>query len=354
MKSIAKELYKRNEAVHERLKNFSYRERTAALIDFYWNVGAGQPQEILVGAVKLITNNAYIAWICSNMHRYKDEYQFLVNCMWDAQYENIAVNWSKTKQVYCFDSDFISEMAKAERSISIPNNIFDKLPFKTFYLDFKRNAEICSLTGADGVLVDILKMQVPEFPDDRLWLPQYIFFKDGVRYSDECKILNEAAAFGGKNSVIDLEMICDSDRDEYGNDRKLLDILTLQMILYLCSYEPDIRDDVASKMQRRKAKQQKKTNRNTELPEQLHIVGERFGAAFRKWTQGSLGQDSSSSVGGHVRPHVRRAHWHRYWVGKKGQQELTVKWVHECFCGLSEDEAEEKLDTVKHQVRKEG
>lgn len=351
MKDFVKEqIAKRNADVHKRLLDFSYRTRAEAIKHFYWSVGAGLSDQELLEEIKKFTDNAYISWIYSNVYRYKDAHQFLVNCIWDAQFENMMEDWEKTKQIYVFDRDFISEMAKTEQSISVPNNIFDKLPFKSFYLDFKQYPEICSDTGADGALVNISQMKVPEYPDDRLWLTQYVFFRNRIYYSEEANILNEAACFGGENSVINLEDICTSGLDQNGCNRKLLNVLVLQMILYLCSYEPDIRDDVASKMQRRKAKQQQKANRNIELPEQLHVVGERFGAAFRKWTLGSLGKESPTSSGGHVKPHMRRAHWHRYWIGKKGHQELIVKWVHECFCGCTEDIAPKTLDVVKHKI----
>ena len=38
---------------------------------------------------------------------------------------------------------------------------------------------------------------------------------------------------------------------------------------------------------------------------------------------------------------MRRAHYHRYWIGKRNSDErqLVTRWVHECLCGLTEDEA---------------
>jgi hypothetical protein len=28
-----------------------------------------------------------------------------------------------------------------------------------------------------------------------------------------------------------------------------------------------------------------------------------------------------------VRPHIRRAHWHSFWAGKKGEQTIRLKWL---------------------------
>lgn len=46
-----------------------------------------------------------------------------------------------------------------------------------------------------------------------------------------------------------------------------------------------------------------------------------------------------------VRPHVRRAHWHHYWVGK-GRTTLEVRWI-EPVLVLPGDKKEVDLATVR-------
>jgi hypothetical protein len=59
-------------------------------------------------------------------------------------------------------------------------------------------------------------------------------------------------------------------------------------------------------------------------------VGYRLGAALRR---GMAEQEPAASPSGsHAgpRPHIRRAHWHSYWVGQKSEPEarsVVLKWL---------------------------
>lgn len=136
-------------------------------------------------------------------------------------------------------------------------------------------------------------------------------------------------------------------QSEATGDAYVQTALIMQTLLYLCSYEPDIRETAVSKAQVRDAKKKKTSTK----PIREYVVGERFGSAFRKWTAGRVGvEKSTTETGRHVRPHVRRAHWHRYWAGKKDSEDrkLIIKWTYECFCGTNNND---ELDTVKHKVK---
>ena len=50
-------------------------------------------------------------------------------------------------------------------------------------------------------------------------------------------------------------------------------------------------------------------------------------------------------TGRSVRPHVRRAHWHHYWVGE-GRTRLEVRWIEPTFV-LPEGKREVELATVR-------
>ena len=54
-------------------------------------------------------------------------------------------------------------------------------------------------------------------------------------------------------------------------------------------------------------------------------VGFRMGAALRAYKRNKA---SSERHGGTIRPHMRRAHWHHYWVGPRdGDRRRIVKWL---------------------------
>ena len=63
-------------------------------------------------------------------------------------------------------------------------------------------------------------------------------------------------------------------------------------------------------------------------------VGERIGAAIRKYKEEKeKGDGVGTGFQSAKRPHIRRAHWHRFGTGK-GRQKIVVKWLHPMFVNV--------------------
>lgn len=75
-----------------------------------------------------------------------------------------------------------------------------------------------------------------------------------------------------------------------------------------------------------------------------YVLGKSFNAQMKARTISS-GQTTGPRGGLTVRPHVRRAHWHHYWVGK-GRTTLEVRWI-EPVLVLPGDKKEVDLATVR-------
>lgn len=329
----------------EFLEGYTVESRKEAIEDYYWCWACGFSLEKILDDTQLEGQSNYMKDIGKYAMRYPKEQQ--VNVLREkidiAQYAEVLKDWNKTKQTYCFDPDFVTEMMKTDSVIKTFSKFLEKLPFKTMYLDYSKSTDLIEKTGADGILVDIFN--ISENNNDLVWVIQRFLFKDQRFLGCETNCMLDTKDAERDFISVEEEIFKNGDGEGYRS------LFLLQSLLYLCSYEPDIRDDSASKQAYKKVKQAIRKGSKQELPTQKHEVGERFGEAFRKWTEGSLGKGSSTTGSGkRVRPHVRRAHWHRYWVGKKGQQELIVKWVHECFCNCSEETSEENLDIVKHKA----
>lgn len=130
----------------------------------------------------------------------------------------------------------------------------------------------------------------------------------------------------------------------------------MQSLIYLCSFELDIRETLVSKQRYKEAKAKKPKDKKAkvDMPEREYKVGEYFGAAFRKFTYENATKSSKSTgTGSAKRPHMRRAHWHGYWRGKKGSENRTLvrRWVHESFINVDYDTGEKKLGVAKHKVK---
>lgn len=96
--------------------------------------------------------------------------------------------------------------------------------------------------------------------------------------------------------------------------------VAVALTLYVCSDQPDIVD----------VKPPMELVRNGMISSSsldVKNLGIRIGTALRTH------RSSTSSGGGegitrHVMPHVRKAHWHRFWTGpKNGDRKLVVKWL---------------------------
>lgn len=114
----------------------------------------------------------------------------------------------------------------------------------------------------------------------------------------------------------------------------------MQLYLYVCSDQADIRDNLAQKkIYRSRAKGQPIKDKFREL--EIKDVGVMIGETLRRAQQEVTAHQDNSEPheprqGSQKRPHTRRGHWHHYWTGAKSQPEqrkLILKWVHPVLVG---------------------
>ncbi|MBF0140060.1 MAG: hypothetical protein HQL74_07255 [Magnetococcales bacterium] len=110
----------------------------------------------------------------------------------------------------------------------------------------------------------------------------------------------------------------------------------LSLVMYLCSDEPDVvyRPEPAARPGNPTPRKIKKGMKifAAENP-RVWDVGSKIGGAIRAARERH--PSAESQPGQSPAPHIRRAHWHAYWVGKHGSQERRVilKWIHPIFVG---------------------
>lgn len=106
----------------------------------------------------------------------------------------------------------------------------------------------------------------------------------------------------------------------------------VSVILYLCTMAADVADlrgkrEVPGNPEPRKTKKGMRTFPASS--ETTWLVGHRIGASLRLAAGGS---STGTGEGAHAspRPHIRRAHWHSYWIGPKddpGKRKPVLKWL---------------------------
>lgn len=274
----------------------------------------------------------------------------LISCMVSMyQYSAQVERFRRSKQILTFDKDFIAELMKTDDKFTIRYNVFATLPYNNFYIDLSDAKELCAELGIDGVLTQLQSVRTL---DTEFWLLNCVFYQNGHSMTVVTQVLpnSEDDTELSVREIIDCISISTDIDDDVHADYKRIFPMLINVLMYLCSYEPDIHETMVSKRQRADAKKAKKNKKD--YPEQTFKVGERFGASFRKWTVGKLGAEHVKSDGTKkVKPHIRRAHWHRYWYGPRNSpnRELRIRWVHECECNFDKDT---EIEAVKHKVKK--
>ncbi|GAA2321756.1 hypothetical protein GCM10010149_88540 [Nonomuraea roseoviolacea subsp. roseoviolacea] len=103
-------------------------------------------------------------------------------------------------------------------------------------------------------------------------------------------------------------------------DLPLLLRRAVNLLVYLCSENSDLRPVEA------KRKQSRKQRRTKPQPTQIVEVGYRVGQQLRAWKKYERDHENVPGTGKKKAPHIRRAHAHTYRVGK-GRQDTIIKWL---------------------------
>ncbi|MHC1699345.1 MAG: AcrVA2 family anti-CRISPR protein [Geobacteraceae bacterium] len=243
--------------------------------------------------------------------------------------------WRYTQGVYRFDSDFYAEISETDLNGNIPVDVLFRLPEWCIYVE----------TPGRDLLGRALHGFYAHLENDEItqcW--QFWFFLDAegflfpfvIDVGPWTVIEGIDRALAEANRVWDLGgnpklMFSDTERHSFANIVKPL----LSMVLYLCSEEPEIEGPLPGRPSQPKPKKTRKgmrlfaPNRPT-----IWKIGSTTGQLLRTARTGT----SERSEGKSPRAHVRRAHWHGYWVGPKEKQEFQYRWLPPIFVSGEADQ----------------
>ena len=235
--------------------------------------------------------------------------------------------WNKSKQVYRFDTELESVLASTSVSDSIhdirlPLHILDCLPYHTFYIECMNDSifnQICN-----GIFVHVKKE-----------LNGYIMhftFIDGMSDATD----TSAKFIPDENDNKSLVLSKDSFIPAHSGHVKTIPNwqmycnFLINALLYLCADNSEIHESALTKQTYRPSPHIK--NKFSEVRQ--WECGYRYGAEVRKIKTAS---DNEKETSPHVSPtsrkpvieHVRRAHWHHYWIGRHNTDErkLILHWI---------------------------
>ena len=265
--------------------------------------------------------------------------------------------WRTTKLHYEVDPDFWDELAATPMKGTPPSEIFERLPAKAFFIS--RKGWLLRKSVFHGFFVYVLPGALSIVPVTNTTVSGKL----------ELRLSNESVEEA-------LDRVCQESKDsslrviqahpnwtEDGKKKAIADFMArwpeeeraikqtwhgvLSNVLYLCTEQPDVEDRElpASRVSRMGTRVRFSVPKN----ETAIAVGVRLGAVFRKEASGRS-ERSESGLGRPLPPHIRRAHWHTYWVGKKGEQRPEVKWLSPILVNAKSHE--DLVETV-HKVRVE-
>ncbi|MDL2257601.1 hypothetical protein LJC42_00380 [Eubacteriales bacterium OttesenSCG-928-K08] len=239
-----------------------------------------------------------------------------------------AAAWRKTKGVYRFDKDLARELMEQPISGEIPVEVFLHLPEWCVYIELPDEDKYIGLFAH---LEYDIKTQGQEL--------RFVFL-DKNEAPTTMVLMLEKTIEKSWQALLRSAKEQYPDLPDIGGELDWL-IPYIQLILYLCSANADM-PPIPNPFNRIK------TGHNILPMLRTWDVGTRIGAAIRasREAPSDPAQGSLSGARHAPRAHLRRAHWHHYWVGS-GRTKLELRWIAPTFVGDTEN-----LPTTIRPVKK--
>lgn len=235
--------------------------------------------------------------------------------------------WTTSKHVYEIDGEVAGSLSGQSLDGELPVELFERLPYPSLYVE---DASSFRGFGTRGFLATVLGDNAG---GESLWL---CFFPSNETQPVQIVSLDVKR---GNTIAKAVEALVETDTVFIGSNTFALSNANLRrelsravnLLLYVVSSEAD------AEVVYRPPSGRKEGRRSN--PETVTLVGSRMGHAIGKARIRATASERDAT--GHARsvaPHVRKAHWQHYWVGKRKDRddgrfgdELVLRWVPPAF-----------------------
>ncbi len=257
--------------------------------------------------------------------------------------------WRPSKQIYRFDPEFWNLLTEnTDFGLRIPVEILYRIPYKTVWIE-PLNAFVYFDAGYTENSVELkvlkffdktncLQLIMKLVPGRTVLECLQITVRETMKYSNPDPAQKKLLEEGLEEAP---EALC-------AVNKPLLD--ALQALLYICAENSDIKENPKQKtIYKKPADKPKDQFREIRMWDAGSIIIRNMKKAS---AQHDLVSDlpsapKQSSSGWVVRPHMRRAHWHHYWTGKRdGKRTLILKWVAPSFVNADSGESPATINKV--------
>lgn len=272
-----------------------------------------------------------------------------------------AAAWRWTKGIYRFDPDLARAVASTLLDRELPADALLRLPEWCVYVEL----EGLDLDGIPAGTAGAWAYLEHDANDGRREL-RLVLLGERVAYplppihltpgatlaSGVARAMDEGIAVGAMRGAIGY--VPPDASSEIGRAVAGMLAPIVSLVLYLCS-DPSERDleSETDPAARPANPVPRKTKRGTRLhaaaEPTVWRTGFRLGARLRAAERAASGAGAGSESGG-VRPHVRRAHWHSFWVGPKADPEarkLELRWLAPILVGADGEPAKATIRDVR-------
>ena len=260
--------------------------------------------------------------------RFIDEHMEAGHNMLDVIYEIQMANFWKMHgmQVYDFDPDFVKSIYE-ESWIELLPEVIEYRPHECFYMKLpcgeQNEGSVVHIVEADR----IMGFDMSLFPGAESG--KGVYFGGDKRFGERAVVNTGETIFAlcsfSISKTIEL-MLDDTQVEKYPLE------LLANGVAYLCS----LNSDIAAVYYPTKEKRRNNAKRRSEAT--WHEVGYRIGSELRNYNRTRY--EHGEKAGYKVRPHMRRAHWHRFWVGPRdGERRLILKWIAPTMVGAGIESA---------------
>lgn len=226
--------------------------------------------------------------------------------------------WRPAQDIVRFGDEVYDALSESDLGDSIPVGILSHMPAWSIFFETPHGFADPDYGPWDGFFATL------DGKADRLVL---LFVKDDLDDGPTCRaaVLN----FPGNLAVAPIDKSTESFDDSV---RKAISFL-----LYACVN--GLSDSPGALTRPVPKPSPKKTKKGWRLFPAIKPAIRLLGAECERRLASFREEHAHIARNGHVRPHIRRAHWHGYWTGpKSGNRNLDVRWLPPIIVAARDDE----------------
>ena len=246
-----------------------------------------------------------------------------------ASFASALATWRRGKFIYKFDESLMFEIVSMAEDVKIPVEILYQIPAQCIYIEFTNDPKPNYPAGffahiEHDINTGEKELRIHMIDKAGNCSAQYIIhlIPDGTINDG----IDEAINLIRKNSKNGLSKLAGEFSAQYLDRIRQDAIQAVQLVLYICAENADIKEDESQSKIYRKS--------GTILDKYREIrkynVGVKTGIILRKNENARNFipvTDGDNNPAWQVRSHLRRAHWHHFWTGSGENKKLILRWV---------------------------